>query len=99
MNKELLKSVFRSIVQVIGVLLVVGIKIPLVSSISEALNFLLSNIDQAWQAGEIIWGVVVTLIGFFSDKSRFEAREIGAKVVAMAKKKGVSAQSIIDKAA
>ncbi len=76
-NIEKVKSVLRAIIQVVGVLIVLGgfgIKIPYVESVMEAANYLTANIDIAAEALNIVIGVAITVYGLFKNPERFEAR-------------------------
>lgn len=93
--KELLKSVIRTLVQVLGILTMLRLPIPFLSQISEALAYLTGTVDQLWAAIEQIIGIGITLVGFFYDKARFQAREIGTSVIAKAKTSGQSIENLI----
>lgn len=101
MNIEVVKSVVRSLIQLVGMLIIigVGVKIPLIVNVNEALQWVSGNIDMVWQSIQVIIGALVTLAGFFKDKTRFEERAIGAKVVSMAKSKRISVSEFISKSA
>lgn len=74
---EKIKSVLRSVIQVIGVLIVLGgfgIKIPYIDKVQEAANYLTNNIEIAAEALNVLIGVGITLYGLFKNPERFEAR-------------------------
>lgn len=76
-TKEKAKSILRSVIQVVGVLIVLGgfgIKIPYVEQVQEAANYLTANIDIAAEALNVVIGIVLTLYGLFKNPERFEAR-------------------------
>ena len=74
---EKVKSVLRAILQVVGVLIVLGgfgIKIPYIEKVSDAASYLTANIDLAAEALNVVIGLVLTLYGIFKNPERFEAR-------------------------
>ena len=101
MNIEVVKSVVRSLIQLVGMLLIigVGVKIPLIVNVNEALQWVSGNIDIVWQSIQVIIGAAITLAGFFKDKTRFEEREIGARVKRLALAKRISVSEFITKSA
>lgn len=96
MNSELLKSVFRSVLQLLGVLFVLGLQFPILDQINLAIEYILGNYDALEAAAKIIIGAVIYLYGLFFDKSRFDARSIGQEVIARAKASGIAPRSYID---
>ena len=75
--KEKLRAALRAVIQVVGVLIVLGgfgIKIPYVEQVQAAANYLTANIDIAAEALNVVIGIVLTLYGLFKNPERFEAR-------------------------
>lgn len=68
MNQEQIKSLVRHLLTAVGVLLtLLG-----VDKLIPVVEFLQSNLDGVFAAITTLVGVVVTLFGFFKDKSRWE---------------------------
>lgn len=79
-NKEKVKSFIRSALQVFGafvaVVTIIGVKIPYIDPIREALQFLSDKADIGLDSVNTIIGIVMYLIGFFKDGERFENRAL-----------------------
>lgn len=79
-NKEKIKSFIRSGLQVFGAFIAVvtllGLKIPYIEPLHNALKYLSEKADIAIGAINAIIGIVIYLIGFFKDADRFESRSI-----------------------
>lgn len=74
---EKAKAFIRTLIQIVGVLIVLGgfgINIPYIDTIKDMLTYLGDNLNVAADALNIVIGIVVTVIGFFKDKERFEVR-------------------------
>lgn len=71
MNQEQIKSLTRHLLTAIGVLFtLLGI-----DKLIPVVEFLQSNLDGVFAAITTLVGVVVTLLGFFKDKSRWQKEE------------------------
>jgi hypothetical protein len=71
MNSEQIKSLVRHLLTAIGVLLtMLGI-----DKLIPVVEYLQSNLDGVFAAITTLVGVVVTIIGFFKDKSRWLKEE------------------------
>ena len=71
MNSEQIKSLTRHLLTAIGVLLtLLG-----VDKLIPVIEYLQSNLDGVFAAITTLVGVVVTIIGFFKDKSRWLKEE------------------------
>lgn len=68
---EQLKSTIRHILTALGV--VVGLFG--IGQATEVINFTLGNLDTVWASIVALVGFVTSIVGFFKDKQRFEARE------------------------
>lgn len=69
MNQET-KSLIRHILTALGFLLsALG-----VAHYAELVDLLLFELDTAWDAGVVLVGIVMQVIGFFKDKGRFTDR-------------------------
>lgn len=79
-NKEKVKSFIRSAVQVLGAIIavvtIIGLKIPFIEPIKQALAYIADKADIAIAALNTIIGIVIYLIGFFKDADRFETRSM-----------------------
>ena len=71
MNQEQIKSLIRHTLTALGTLFVLlGI-----DKFTHMIEYLQENLDGVFAAISTIVGVVVTLIGFFKDKSRWLKQE------------------------
>lgn len=69
MNEQT-KSLIRHILTAVGFVLgIIGL-----GKFSGVIDILLQNLDGLWQAVSAIVGVVLMIIGFFKDKTRFLTR-------------------------
>ena len=71
------KSLLRSVLQLSGVFIALGglgVKIPFIEPVLNALNYLAANMDIAVNALNIVIGFGITIYGFFKDQNRFEDR-------------------------
>lgn len=77
-DKEKIKSIIRMILYVLGAVIAVtgalNLNIPILNLINTAVQFIADNLDVAAEAIGVIFGLVVTLIGYFKNKERFAAR-------------------------
>ncbi len=79
-NKEKLKSFFRSVVQIIGALVaaaaIFNFKIPFIDSIIELVNYLSGKVGIAVDALNILIGIGLYLYAFFFHSDRFKTRAL-----------------------
>ena len=69
--KQETKSLVRHILTAVGFLLgALGL-----ADWADLVDVLLVELDSAWDAGLIIVGIAMQVIGFFRDKERFPERE------------------------
>jgi hypothetical protein len=68
MDAAQVKSLIRHGLTAIGTLLV----LTGLNSFLPLVDLLTDNLDAAFQAGEVLVGVVVAIFGFFRNKDRFE---------------------------
>ena len=65
------KSIVRHILTAVGFLLTVfGL-----TKVAPALDFLNTNLDAIWAAVTLLVGVITTLLGYFKDSDRHQARD------------------------
>jgi hypothetical protein len=95
MNTEVIKSVIRSILQILGILIVLNVPIPFIGPISNALTYILGEFDAVIAILNTLMGIGITLYGFFKDGNRFKDREIGAYVSKEAKSKGQKVEEFL----
>jgi hypothetical protein len=71
MNSEQIKSLVRHLLTAIGILLTfLG-----VDKFIPMLEYLQSNLDEVFASVATIVGVIVTIIGFFNNKDRWQKEE------------------------
>jgi len=79
-NEEKLKSIFRSIVQVIGALIMLQgmfhFNIPYLDTVNDIVNYLATQIGVAAQALNTLIGIGIAVWGFIIHSKRFESRAL-----------------------
>lgn len=76
-NTEKWKSILRSVLQVVGVLIALsafGINIPILDKVNEALLYISGNFDNVVEAIQLLVGFGLTIYGFFRNEDRFQSR-------------------------
>lgn len=75
---EQIYSILRKVLTILGAIIALGVfdKVPLIGSLNNALIYLAENWDMSIDAIEKIVGLLLGLIGQFSNNSRFEVRAL-----------------------
>lgn len=73
-RKEAIRSVLRALTIVLGALMTFAPNIPFLEPINNLIKYLFGGLDSIVSLINEAIGVILTLVGFFYDDSRFEAR-------------------------
>lgn len=79
-TKEKIKSLIRTAIQLLGILIVVltavGVNIPILNKVADLMQYLSGQVDIAYEAVMTLIGIGIAIYGFFKNSDRFAVRAI-----------------------
>ena len=77
MKYEVIISIARALIAIIGGIVALGLQAPIVSDILDALNYIVSDSSTIINALVTIEGIIITIASFFLDPMRATGKGLG----------------------